>query len=221
MSRKEILDRKIMGISYYFPYVLYIFLFCSARLVYKQEYGNHQIALLYEMSIPFFISWWAVYSLYDYLEEEGGIVLFTFRRKMEYFVLKNNLHLTFKYIVQSGIYMLLSTYFLLGEIDIRILISIMIENFFFSSASFFLMSCLSDSNWSLMILFVYVCAGYFTNGEILGCLNIFLLRYDGNTWWDVFYHALKCISFSIIFYIVGIAVIKRHCKIYQLFSRKM
>lgn len=219
MGRKKILDRKVMGIPYYFPYILYIVLFLCARLVCKQEYGDHQTALMYEMGIPFFISWWAVYSLYDYLEEEGGIVLFTYRKNMPYFVLRTNLYLTFKYMILSGIYMLLSMYFLFGKADITVLVCIIAEIIFFSSAAFFLMGCLSDSNWTLMLLFVYVCAEYFTNGEILGGLNIFLFQYDGITWWDVFDHVLKCILFSVVLYVAGVRLIKNHRKIHQLFFR--
>ena len=70
-----------------------------------------------------------------------------------------------------------------------------------------------------MLLFVYVCAEYFTNGEILGSLNIFLFQYDGITWWDVFDHVLKCILFSVVLYVAGVTLIKNHRKIHQLFFK--
>lgn len=53
--------------------------------------------------------------------------------------------------------MLLSMYFLFEKADITVLVCIMAE-IVFSSAAFFLIGCLSDSNWTLMLLFVYVCA---------------------------------------------------------------
>lgn len=146
-----------MGIPYYFPYLLYICLFFLSLLFHKQEYGQNQVTFMYEMSIPFFVCWWSIYSLYDYLEEDGSIVLFTYQKEMHYFVLKNNFYLTLKYIIQSGIFISLNMSFLFGEIDFRIQTSIFIESIFFSAASIFLMSLLSDSNWSLMILFIYLC----------------------------------------------------------------
>ena len=206
--KKKKLEIKMMGIPYWYPVVLDIVLLLMNIIFSKTTDGEYYMSISCELGISFFASWWSVYNLYELLEEDGGEILYTYPISVGKHELKKNLCRTIWYLLLSGIFMLVIGVCLWHKLDMRIIFNILMQSLTFSAAAFFLMAVIKDSGWTALLLFVYVCVGYFTNGELLGRANIYILSYDSVTWREIIYNAEKCFVSSAAFYLGGSFALK-------------
>lgn len=209
MSKKRVLERKMIGMVFYIPFFILLVLGILDLIFHGKEQQVYNICLSYEMVIPFCVVWWTTYSLYEFLEEEGSSVLFTYGISMKKQGLCNSLRYLMEYLVMVVVYLLGSMYMFLGQIYPQVLLSIVLETCFFAALSFFLMTVLKDSSWTMLFLFTYVCLAYFTSGDILGVFNIYLFDFEACSWDMVLRNGTKCLVLVEIFYGVGYSLFRR------------
>lgn len=210
MSKKRVLERKMIGMIFYIPFIMLLFLGVLGVIFHGQEQHVYNICLSYEIAIPFCVAWWTAYSLYEFLEEEGSSVLFTYGISMKKQGLCNSLRYLMEYLVLVSAYMVVSMHVFLGQIYLQVVFSILLETCFFAALSFLLMTVLKDSSWTMLFLFTYVCVAYFTSGDILGEFSVYLFDYEVCSWDMVCQNGVKCFAFAGILYSLG----------YKLFSKK-
>lgn len=105
--KKIILESKIMGSLFYIPFIMMSFAGLYSFLIRTNQLAETYIVSLYENIIPLFASWWAIYILYNLLEEEGGEVLFTYKKSYLSIGLLNNLKYFILYTILISITMIL------------------------------------------------------------------------------------------------------------------
>lgn len=209
ISKKRQLEIKMIGIPFVYCYVLYVILFALFVALRNDENVVYFMNISCEISIPFFITWWATYNMYELLEEDGGEILYSYPINVSEYELKKNLLFMLLYNIQNWIFLVAVGCLFQHSVNWKLILNLTMETLFFSSAAFLFMTILKDSGWTSMILFVYVCVGYFTNGKLLGPINIYLFEYESVVWNQVIVNAVRCFIATCIFYYAGYNIMKR------------
>lgn len=209
LSKKRQLEIKMIGIPFVYCYVLYLILFALFFALRNDENVVYFMNISCEISIPFFITWWVVYNLYELLEEDGGEILYSYPINVSEYELKKNLFFMLLYNIQNWIFIVVVGCLFQHSVNCKLVLNLTMETLFFSSTAFLFMTILKDSGWTSMILFVYVCVGYFTNGKLLGLINIYLFDFESIGWNEVIVNAVKCLIATSVFYVAGYNILKR------------
>lgn len=208
--KKIILESKIMGSLFYVPFIMMILVGLYSFLIRTNHMAETYIVSIYENIIPLFASWWGIYILCDLLEEEGGEVLFTYGKNYFKIGILNNIKYFILYIILFSIVMVLGMHLSMGFISEQLLIQIIFQSLFYCAFGFFTMILIKDSGWSIFVQISYFCINYFTQGKLFPKLSIYLfnVRVPDNE--SVVSNSIKCIIFSITFFVVGQILLNKY-----------
>lgn len=208
--KKIILESKIMGSLFYIPFIMMSFAGLYSFLIRTNQLAETYIVSLYENIIPLFASWWAIYILYNLLEEEGGEVLFTYKKSYLSIGLLNNLKYFILYTILISITMILGMKVSIGIVSKQLLFQIISQSLFYCSFGFITMTIIRDSSWSIFIQIAYFCINYFTQGKLIPKLNIYLFNVRIPDKETVINNSIKCIFFSVAFFSIGQIILNKY-----------
>jgi len=207
------LNLKKMRFSYFVPIIiLFAFLpFMSIGYVIADgmvESTYIQTFIDFQRFIPFFCTWWIMFSLNEYVEGKGRELLYIYKKSL----LSDYLLLFFWYMLH--VVVLLMGYHIFMNSFWMDLILLLIQSCFLSALSFFLMICFRTISVSFLIVLFYEIFCIFSNYGILKWINIFSIRRIENIS-QLFPHYILILIFSVIMIIMGNILYKRMTTAYK------
>ncbi|TCS96882.1 hypothetical protein [Hazenella coriacea] len=172
MVRRMSFDWKAMGAAAYVPVVtllgLIAFFFIS-------PYRGETVSAItfVEILVPIQMSWWSIFLLQEYLQEEGGETLFSYPM--------SRMKIGFLRIFTFWIlFMLMLTLFLGGmsyiygeNYFLSMFVQISYQSFFYTWFAFLVMVFLKNTTWAIGIVFAYATTQILTNGNLISFINVY------------------------------------------------
>lgn len=167
---------KSMGVSFYVPIILTLFITIYLFSISQPEISLVIALKLIEFLFVPFSSWWVIYLFYDYFEEDGGEILFSYPvsvinlgiARVMIFVLFYNILLL---MVVAAIALNSQQ-----EVFINLILQLAPQVIFFSGLAFSLMTFFKDIGISISFIAVYVVTELLSAGQVMPWYHVFFFN---------------------------------------------
>jgi hypothetical protein len=175
-------DIKSMGLLFWIPIFLYIFLIIYIYSICKYEdiFLARMIPTL-EFTVPLFAAWWSCFIFYDILEENGKELIFSYPiKRWKIGILKVCIFLILYYIILA-LFLFVLQQWTSKFIYYPLIVQLFYESYFFAGLGFLCMTITSNSLYSFTVPLLYAATMFFCNETKIKAFNfmsIFLYNID-------------------------------------------
>lgn len=208
ISKRWKLEIKLMGTIFIVPIIMIGVVVIISFLSISSDNVEYMIYSTFENVIPLFAGWWGIFSMYEFLEAEGGEIMLTYGLSAFSLGIKKNIYYLTIYLIISIVPCIFVMKMIMKYVFIDIIIQIIFQSLFFSAFSFVVMALVRNSGWSFFILVSYFVIAFFTEGKGLWIFNIYLFRQGFGFDESLLLVCLKCFGFALVFYALGNRFIK-------------
>ena len=203
INKRWRLETKLMGTVFLVPIIMVSIVIIVGFISTNSENAEYTIYSTMENIIPLFAGWWGVFSMYEFLEAEGGEIMLTYGLNSFSLGIKKNLYYLFIYLIISIVACVIVMHIVVKYISLAMIIKIIFQSLFFSAFAFIIMSLVRNSGWSFFILMSYFIIAFFTKGEGLWIFNIYLFKQGFEFTESLLLICSKCLGFATLFYVMG------------------
>lgn len=214
MRSKNILEIKVLGKEIFF----FIIIFISGLLTYyyfmrKTSIATVSFMFFSEYCLTFLAGIIGVINTKELVEDDIGEILFTIKYIKRKLGINRQLRFMICYSVLLGIYVCISSLIFKEVIFGNVLLQLIFQSLFMNSLGFFLVVVFKNSGLALAGIGLYSVVYYFLyfiiGNTYINFLNIYVRGYFGLSTGETMLLIVKCLIYSICFYICGQINIKR------------
>lgn len=214
MKNKNILEIKILGKEIF----LFILMFISGLLIYywlmrKTNMATASFMFFSEYCLTFFAGIMGVINTKELVEDDIGEILFTIKDAKRKLGINRQFRFMIFYIILLSIYVFISSLIFKEIIFINILLQLIAQSLFMNSLGFLLVVAFKNSGLALSGIGLYSVVYYFLyliiRNTFINFLNIYVTGYFGLPIGETVLLTIKCLIYSLSFYICGQINIKR------------
>lgn len=214
MRSKNILEIKVLGKEIF----LFIIIFISGLLTYyyfmrKTSIATVSFMFFSEYCLTFLAGIIGVINTKELVEDDIGEILFTIKYIKRKLGINRQLRFMIFYSVLLGIYVCISSLIFKEVIFVNVLLQLIFQSLFMNSLGFLLVVVFKNSGLALAGIGLYSVVYYFLyfiiGNTYVNFLNIYVRGYFGVSTGENMLLIVKCLIYSICFYICGQINIKR------------